>query len=170
ATIMSTIGFAAMSTLIATSRYHADRARMYSDVREARDAANHRLRAVEIVGGASGAVHFIPVLQCTGLGIRGGGGGGSGDIPDSHLSMTTTYYPSIDTNALDALKPVCIDGALAHVTGPLAPAPLGNFGTMLDFGPAHDPAQRDAIVVNEDGRLKDSWNEFPHEGSLEASS
>lgn len=147
ATILTTLGLVGVANVIKEARYRSDRARLYMDVREARDRAKRGQRFL-----------FVRTLATQPFGQRTLvryelGPTCSGPFP---TATWTLDYPSVDHAGDDIM---CF-----HASGPTPGASSMNFQPIRPLG----LPPMDVLSRLPDGSLVDTWNEFPDEGCLES--
>lgn len=157
ATVLTTLGFAAASEIVREARYRADRSRLYLDIRDARDRATSTGKSM-VVREVIGSPQRIQYYLLTSVTCGAPGWDGLGPPPTAQ----TIEYPTIEHT--DSDRALCYDGTLGVAADTIGTAN----GAALDFARAGGGAVED-VVIKEDGRIEDSWGEFPDEGVLEAS-
>jgi type II secretory pathway pseudopilin PulG len=138
---MSGLALAGVSEAILQARYRADRARFYLLVREARDRSASSHRSVMVT--ANPIINTLSVRQfsapCPLVGPPPG-------LPETQATHTFSVLTFPD------ISEICIEAGSVKV-----PMPLN----------AQGPDGFDNISQRTDGRLDDSWGEFPTEGALD---
>lgn len=135
---MSALALGGITEAVERARYRADRARFFLLVREARDRSAGARRAVR-VDVATGA-NTLTVRHF------------AGTCPPVGLPVATATH-TFSVLTVPANATTCFDAGSVPAPTPLVVA-----------GP---DAAVDAVTQQPDGRLDDSWGEFPTEGALD---